>query len=108
MLTTYFYLLLAVLSGASSNHFAKNAYGFTKFFPSLLSIISIILCMYLLSQVMKTISAGITYATFAGLCIITTVCFDIIRFNLWPNIFSLAGIVIIIIGVILVNTLGNQ
>tara|TARA_B110000438_G_scaffold105368_1_gene103836 strand:- start:260 stop:523 length:264 start_codon:yes stop_codon:yes gene_type:complete len=58
-------------------HLAKNADGFTKFIPSFESIITIILCKHCLSQVMKTISALYTYATFAGLCIIATTILEL-------------------------------
>ena len=64
--------------------------------------------MYFLSQVMKTISAVYTYATFAGLCIISTTILGILRFNQWPNFQSFIGLIFIIIGVILVNFLGES
>ena len=105
---TYFFLFAAVLFGTASNIFAKEADGYTKLIPSISSAITIILCMYCLSQVMKTISAGYTYATFAGLCIIATTFFGIIRFNQWPNIYAFLGLILIIIGVILVNLLGKS
>ena len=65
MIITYAFMFAAVALGTASNIFAKEAEGFTKLFPSLLSALTIVLCMYCLSQVMKTISAGYTYATFA-------------------------------------------
>ena len=105
---TYIYLLSAVVFGTASNIFAKEADGFTKIFPSVLSAITIVLCMYCLSQVMKTISAGYTYATFAGLCIIATTILGILRFNEWPNFYAFIGLIFIIIGVILVNLLGKS
>ena len=108
MLLTYIYLLSAVALGTASNIFAKEADGFTKLFPSFFSALTIILCMYCLSQVMKTISAGYTYATFAGLCIIATTFFGILRFNQWPNFYAFIGLILIIIGVILVNLLGKN
>ena len=67
---TYTFLVAAVAFGTASNIFAKEAEGFSKIVPSLMSALTIVLCMYCLSQVMKTISAGYTYATFAGICII--------------------------------------
>ena len=67
----------------------------------MISAITIIICMYCLSQVMKTISAGYTYATFAGLCIIATTILGAIRFNQWPNFYAFIGLILIIIGVIL-------
>ena len=37
--------------------------------------------MYTLSLVMKSIPVGVTYASFAGLCIIATIVVGIIKFN---------------------------
>ena len=105
---TYTFLIAAVAFGTASNILAKEAQGFSKIFPSLMSASTIILCMYCLSQVMKTISAAYTYATFAGLCIIATTILGVIRFNQWPNIYAFIGLIFIIIGVILVNLLGKN
>ena len=105
---TYTYLFAAIAFGTASNILAKEAEGFTKLFPTLFSALTIVLCMYCLSQVMKTISAGYTYATFAGLCIIATSIFGILRFNQWPNLYAFVGLIFIIIGVILVNLLGKN
>ncbi len=108
MITSYIFLIAAVALGTASNIFAKEAEGFTKLFPSLLSALTIVLCMYCLSQVMKTISAGYTYATFAGLCIIATTIIGVLRFNQWPNFYAFIGLIFIIIGVLLVNLLGKN
>jgi len=105
---TYSFLLAAVAFGTASNIFAKEAEGFTKLFPSLLSALTIVICMYCLSQVMKTISAGYTYATFAGLCIIATTILGILRFNQWPNFYAFIGLFFIITGVVMVNLLGKN
>ena len=108
MIITYAFMFAAVALGTASNIFAKEAEGFTKLFPSLLSALTIVLCMYCLSQVMKTISAGYTYATFAGLCIIATTVIGILRFNQWPNFYAFIGLIFIIIGVVLVNLIGKN
>ena len=108
MIITYAFMFAAVALGTASNIFAKEAEGFTKIFPSLLSALTIVLCMYCLSQVMKTISAGYTYATFAGLCIIATTILGILRFNQWPNFYAFIGLIFIIIGVVLVNLLSKN
>ena len=106
--TSYLFLGIAVFLGVTSNSFAKSAEGFTLFFPSLITAITIVLCMYALSLVMKNIPMGITYASFAGLTIIATVVVGIIRFNQVPNFYSLIGLLLIIIGVLMVNLLGNN
>ena len=108
MITSYIFLIAAVALGTASNIFAKEAEGFTKVFPSLLSALTIVLCMYCLSQVMKTISAGYTYATFAGLCIIATTIIGVLRFNQWPNFYAFIGLIFIVIGVVMVNLLGKN
>ena len=106
--TSYAFLILAVILGVTSNSFAKSAEGFTFLFPSIITAITIVLCMYALSMVMKNIPMGITYASFAGLTIISTVIVGIIRFNQMPNLYSMIGLGLIIIGVLMVNLLGNN
>ena len=108
MTASYLILALAVFLGVTSNSFAKSAEGFTLFIPSVITAISIVLCMYALSIVMKNIPMGITYASFAGLTIISTVVVGVIRFNQIPNFYSLIGLCLIIIGVLMVNLLGNN
>ena len=108
MTASYLFLALAVFLGVTSNSFAKSAEGFTLLFPSIITAITIVLCMYALSMVMKNIPMGITYASFAGLTILATVAVGIIRFNQIPNIYSMIGLCLIIIGVLMVNLLGNN
>ena len=108
MTASYLFLALAVFLGVTSNSFAKSAEGFTLLFPSIITGITIVACMYVLSMVMKNIPMGITYASFAGLTIIATVIVGIFRFNQMPNLYSVIGLVFIIIGVLMVNLLGKS
>jgi small multidrug resistance pump len=96
-----------VILGTAANGFAKGANGFTLFIPSLLTAITIVGCMFTLSIVMKTIPVGITYASFAGLCIIATTIVGVLRFNQMPDIYTLIGLALIISGVLIVNLLGK-
>ena len=108
MTTSYLFLALAVFLGVTSNSFAKNAEGFTLLIPSVITAITIVLCMYALSMVMKNIPMGITYASFAGLTILATVAVGVVRFNQIPNFYSIIGLILIIAGVLTVNLLGNK
>jgi len=103
----YSILILAVILGTAANGFAKGAQGFTLFVPSILTAITIVGCMYALSIVMKSIPVGITYASFAGLCIIATTLVGIYKFNQMPDFSTIIGLVLIISGVIIVNLLGK-
>ena len=108
MTTSYLFLVLAVFLGVTSNSYAKSAEGFTLLIPSVITAITIILCMYALSMVMKNIPMGATYASFAGLTILATVAVGIFRFNQIPNFYSVIGLLLITAGVLMVNLLGNK
>ena len=103
----YIILIIAVVLGAAANGFAKSAQGFTLLIPSVLTAIAIVGCMYALSLVMKTIPVGVTYASFAGLCIIATSLVGLIKFNQVPNIYAIIGLGLIVAGVLMVNLLGK-
>jgi len=105
--SSYLFLALAVFLGVTSNSFAKSAEGFTLVVPSIITAITIVACMYALSVVMKTLPMGITYASFAGLAIIATVLVGIIKYDQFPNFYTIIGLIFIIMGVLMVNLLGN-
>ena len=98
----YIVLIFAVILGTAANGFAKGANGFTLIMPSLLTAITIVGCMFALSIVMKTIPVGITYASFAGLCIIATTIVGMYKFNQMPDLYSVVGLALIISGVLIV------
>ena len=106
-ITAYIILIVAVVLGTASNGFAKGAQGFTVLLPSILTAITIVGCMYTLSLVMKTIPVGITYASFAGLCIIATTIVGMYKFNQMPNLYAIIGLALIVAGVLIVNLLGK-
>ena len=106
-LTAYVILIVAVALGTASNGFAKSAQGFTILIPTIVTAVTIVLCMYSLSLVMKTIPVGITYASFAGLCIIATAVVGIHKFNQIPNLYTIIGLGLIIAGVLMVNLMGK-
>ena len=106
LVIAYLFLTFAVVVGTASNNYAKSAEGFTLLLPSVLSTITIVLCMYGLSNVMKIIPIGITYASFAGLCIIATTAVGIVKYNQIPNLYTIIGLTLIIAGVVIVNLFG--
>ena len=103
----YIILTLAVVLGTAANGFAKEANGFTLLVPSVLTAAMIVGCMLTLSIVMKTLPVGITYASFAGLCIIATTVVGVYKFNQMPDFYTIIGLTLIISGVLIVNILGK-
>ena len=107
-ITAYIILIAAVVLGTAANGFAKGAQGFTVLIPSILTAIAIVGCMYTLSLVMKSIPVGVTYASFAGLCIIATTIVGVYKFNQMPDLYTIVGLTLIITGVLIVNLLGKS
>ncbi len=105
--SAYIILILAVILGTAANGFAKSAQGFTLVVPSIITAITIVGCMFTLSLVMKSIPVGITYASFAGLCIIATTLVGIYKFSQMPDLYTIIGLALIISGVLIVNLLGK-
>ena len=103
----YLYLLLAVIFGITSNGFLKTTNGFTNLVPTIMCIITIVICIFFLAKAMMIIPVGFTYATYGGLTITAVTLFGIFKYNQTPNIFGVIGITLIIVGVILVNYLGK-
>ena len=106
-ISAYIILIVAVVLGTASNGFAKGAQGFTILLPSIITAVTIVGCMYTLSLVMKSIPVGITYASFAGLCIIATTIVGMYKFKQIPDLYTMIGLALIIAGVLIVNLLGK-
>ena len=106
-ISAYIILIVAVVLGTASKGFAKGAQGFTLLLPSVITAVTIVGCMYTLSLVMKTIPVGITYASFAGLCIVATTIVGMYKFKQIPDLYTMIGLALIIAGVLIVNLLGK-
>ena len=103
----YIYLILAIITGIASNGFLKTTESFTKLTPTIFCITSIVVCIFCLSRAMTTIPVGFTYATYGALTITAVTLFGIFKYNQTPNLYGILGLVLIISGVIILNTFGK-
>tara|TARA_B100000900_G_C20339113_1_gene617445 strand:+ start:256 stop:600 length:345 start_codon:yes stop_codon:yes gene_type:complete len=103
----YIYLLLGIITGIASNSYLKTTEGFTKLYPTIFCVISIIVCLFCLSKAMTIIPIGFTYATYGALTITAVTLFGIFKYNQTPNLYGTIGLILIILGVILLNLLGK-
>ena len=103
----YIYLILAIITGIASNGFLKTTESFTKITPTIFCIISIIICIFCLSRAMTIIPVGFTYATYGALTITAVTLFGIFKYNQTPNLYGALGLILIISGVIILNTFGK-
>ena len=103
----YIYLILAIITGIGSNGFLKTTESFTKLTPTIFCITSIIICIFCLSRAMTIIPVGFTYATYGALTITAVTLFGILKYNQTPNLYGILGLILIIAGVIILNTFGK-
>ena len=99
----YIYLILAIITGIASNGFLKTTESFTKLTPTIFCITSI----FCLSKAMTIIPVGFTYATYGALTITAVTLFGILKYNQTPNLYGILGLILIIAGVIILNTFGK-
>ena len=107
LLSGYIYLILAIITGIASNGFLKTTESFTKLTPTIFCITSIVVCIFCLSRAMTIIPVGFTYATYGALTITAVTLFGIFKYNQTPNLFGVLGLILIISGVIILNTFGK-
>ena len=106
-LSGYIYLILTIFLGIASNGFLKSTNGFTNIIPTIFCIITIIMAIFFMAKAMNIIPVGFTYATYGGLTITAVTLFGVFKYNQIPNFYGVIGIAFIIIGVILLNTIGK-
>lgn len=78
----------------------KYTDGFTKLTPSILTILSMLVSIWLLSISLKTLPLGTAYAIWVGIGTVGTVIAGIILFNDSVNLLRIISILFIILGII--------
>jgi len=103
----YIFLVFAIVLEITGTSFVKDTAGFTRWIPSIICLGTICCSYYLMSHVVGFIPVGITYATWSGLGIAAITIIGVIKYNQIPNIPTIIGLILIIAGVIVVNTMND-
>ena len=103
----YIFLVLAIGFEVLATSFLKDTNGFTNLYPSLIVIIALCFCLFLMSHSMQFIPVGIVYATWAGLGIVAIAVIAVIKYNQIPNIPTIIGLSLIVIGVTIVHVMND-
>ncbi len=102
----YLYLVIAIITEVTGTVSLKASEGFSKLYPSLAATISFIICFYFFSLAMKYLPLGLSYATWAGLGLVLSTVLAVVLFNENLNLTGIIAIVFILIGIVLLNTIG--
>ena len=103
----YIFLVLAIAFEVLSTSFLKDTNEFTRLYPSLVVIVSLCICLFLMSHSMKFIPVGIVYASWAGLGIVGITIIAAIKYKQIPNIPTVIGLSLIVVGVIIVHLMND-
>ena len=106
---TYAYILLAfaIVLEITGTSFVKDTVGFTRWVPTIICLVTICVSYYLMSHVVSFVPVGITYATWSGLGIMAITIIGVFKYNQMPNIPTIIGLTLIIVGVVIVNTMND-
>ena len=103
----YIFLAFAIVLEITGTSFVKDTVGFTRWIPSVICLGTICFSYYLMSHVVSFVPIGITYATWSGLGITAITIIGIFKYNQVPNIPTIIGLILIIAGVVIVNTMSD-
>lgn len=88
--------------------FLKMSMGFTKFWPSLLCIISYVVCFWVFSKVLLNINLSVGYATWSAVGIIVSTLLSVFLFKESITVWGVIGIILVVTGVVMLNLCGTK
>ncbi|MGE4593328.1 DMT family transporter [Alcaligenes sp.] len=101
--TTWMLLLMTVFAEAGATSLLKYSDGFQRVVPGLVSFGVYVLVLFLFSHVLTRIPASVAYTVWAGLGTLLLILSGWLFFGEVMTLTSLAGIALIVVGVILIN-----
>ena len=103
----YIFLGIAIILEITGTSFVKDTEGFTRWIPTIICLVAICFSYYLMSHVVSYVPIGITYATWSGLGITAITIIGIFKYKQVPNLATIIGLGLIIIGVVIVNMMND-
>lgn len=101
---SYILLILAILSEVVATSALKASDGMTRLWPASLVVVGYAIAFLLLAQTLKVLPVGLTYAIWAGVGVVGVALVGVFFFGETMTPIKIAGMALIIVGVILVQT----
>jgi small multidrug resistance pump len=103
----YVYLLVAIVTEVVGTAALKASDGFTRLVPSLLVVVGYGLSFYFFSLVLRTVPVGVAYAIWSGLGVVLITLAGVILYHQVPDWPAIAGMVLIVAGIVVINLLSH-
>jgi small multidrug resistance pump len=104
----WLYLSIAIFAEVVATSSLKAAEGFTRLTPSLIVILGYGTAFYFLSLTLRTMQVGTAYAIWSGVGTVLVSIIAWILFNQKLDVAAIAGITLIIAGVVIIKFLSQQ
>ncbi|TPM73540.1 multidrug efflux SMR transporter [Mesorhizobium sp. B2-3-3] len=99
----YGLLAAAIAAEVTATAAMKYSEGFTRLWPSLVTVVGYVLAFALLAQTLKTLSIGTAYAIWAGVGTAAVAAIGVLWMGESAGPAKLAGIALIVAGVVVLN-----
>ena len=104
----YFYLFAAIVLEVIATSALARSDGYTRLWPSLISLVGYGLAFYLLSLVTRTVPVGIVYAVWSGAGIVLVAAAGWLLFGQKLDLPAIIGLVLIVAGVLVINLVSKS
>ncbi|MET9547978.1 MULTISPECIES: multidrug efflux SMR transporter [unclassified Streptomyces] len=99
----YALLAAAIAAEVAGTTAMKYSEGFSKLWPSLITVVGYLLAFTLLAQTLKTLSVGTAYAIWAGIGTAAVAAIGMLFMGEPAGLLKVTGIVLVIAGVVVLN-----
>ena len=103
----YFLLALSIGLELFATTMLKAADGFTRPLQTIGCVLGYVGSFYTMTHVLNYIPLSITYATWSGVGLVMTALISVFNFSEGYNIYTILGIALIVVGVVILNLWGN-
>ncbi|UUN26205.1 multidrug efflux SMR transporter [Streptomyces sp. FIT100] len=99
----YGMLAAAIAAEVAGTTAMKYSEGFTRLWPSLITVAGYVLAFTLLAQTLKTLSVGTAYAIWAGVGTAAVAAIGMLFMNESTSPVKLLGLALVVAGVVVLN-----
>ncbi len=103
MKTAYLYLGAAIVAEVIATSLLKTSQGFTRLWPSVATVIGYAISFYCLAQTLGSVPTGVAYAIWSGVGIVLISLIGWWVFGQTLDAPALAGMGLIVAGVVVIN-----
>ena len=100
---SYALLMVAILAEVAATSALKQSDGFTRPWPTLVTVVGYAVAFYFLSLALRTLPTGVAYAIWSGVGIVLVTAVAWIWHGQRLDAGALAGMALIVAGVLVMN-----